>query len=287
MVRDLVTSLQSVLTEYQSIKGEFLSVRPEFRQRLQHYTPHVKEIGYTSGKRFDHRSLHALHTSTVPLPLFPNVVEVTLPCFSERPLEAIFYPAIVLSPSIRVVRISTNEIDAALTPGVTDLDNPCWKALSDRLQAYAQNITSFTIYNHFCGGARLSSIDCLLRHFTARLTSLSIDYLVLQPETLPVLSRFVHLKTLSVTVDDSLLSVHLPYDLFFPKLDYLGLSATSTAGLNTFLRKLRVPSLEQFTIEFHVSTQDIDLHESLSATAHCPRSPSSISPSLKTATLTQ
>ncbi|KAG2015257.1 hypothetical protein CC2G_008544 [Coprinopsis cinerea AmutBmut pab1-1] len=254
-----------------SIVKEDLLSQPRFIQRLQHYTPHVKRIGtilHDSAKDFDYSALHWLYANpAMPRPLFPNAVDVTLPCFSRYPFEAVFYPALVLGPSVRMVMILANGINWDGGRIAEDLDNPRWKAISGRLQPFAHNINCFSICSNARGGVCLPSIDSLLRHCTTSLTSLTIRNIVLEPDSLRVLSQLGHIEALEVAVDENLDPTYFSNGLPFPKLTFLSLVALSIDGLIDFLRNIRTPALEAFEFEVHgsLSWRYIELEDIFSA----------------------
>ncbi|EFI28082.1 hypothetical protein CC1G_14109 [Coprinopsis cinerea okayama7 len=249
--------------------------KPGFLQRLQHYAPLVKRIGYPGyfsreGTFFDYNSLYHLHASaTLPRPLFPNVVEVVLPCLSERQVEAIFYPSVVLSPSIRKITIFTDCFEHRDEENPI-IDNTQWTAVSNRLQSQAPNLDSFGIYCDTESTGRIPSIDSLCHHFSSSLKCLDMSYLVLQPETICTLGKLDSLDALQFTVNDYRFVSPLSEKIPLTKLSFLGLRVDSAAGLDTLFQSILAPSIERVELTFMALDSIVHLGDTFKAlTQNC------------------
>ncbi|EAU91853.1 hypothetical protein CC1G_04620 [Coprinopsis cinerea okayama7 len=264
---------------------EFLRQR-KFLKRLAHYAPLVKQIDYpapclyTPAKKqrfFDHHSLNELYVNTGGLrPLFPNVTAVELPCFIERPMETVFYPAVVLGQSVKAVTLlldGTDGNEATEGDNLTQvLDGPQWAAIAARLQPLAANLTSFSVrsgsFDVKRGYFRIPSIEKLCNHFTSSLARLNVDCLALSPQTLLALTHLDCLTELSLSVCN--IPSNFTIDsLHFARVKSLDLDVRSLPVCLDLLPALHLPSLETVNFEFSLSTlQTVSLEEVFKALAH-------------------
>ncbi|EFI28090.1 hypothetical protein CC1G_14117 [Coprinopsis cinerea okayama7 len=250
---------QRVVTMFLQDSG-FLE-EASFSKTFLRYSSLVQEIEYPEDLKrpvFHHSVLQAFYVDIQsPGPLFPNVKKITLPCFSARPLEAIFYPGVVLSPSVRAVTITTDELVDYVGGTGSLLDKEYWKTIGSRLEPFAARLSSLTIGSNTRttanSGLSVPVVNDLCSKF-GPIQSLDLDGVMLSIDTLVLLSRCDTLRYLACVVPS--IASQFPDSLMFPILDTLNLEicgVPSVSVCNAILRRLRAPSLCSLSLGYNVN----------------------------------
>ncbi|EAU91856.2 hypothetical protein CC1G_04623 [Coprinopsis cinerea okayama7 len=235
-----------------------------FRQRFRTYAVLVKHISYRHFTRFSMHFSALNHLATkvsVSGPLFHNAVSVVLPCYSTRPMEAMFYPAVVLGPFVRNVLIYT---DGAVEPGENIaasriLGGPLTKAMLDRLHPYAANFTDFAVQLIDRKAIKcIPGIDSLCTQLSACLRRVELTQFVLSPDVLFAISQLGGLEVFLLSVDtpDRPTPIRPPAPLLFPALTHLHVEVLTMDAGQDFLRRLQAPSLTSLYLEFWLPDDD-------------------------------
>jgi hypothetical protein len=227
-------------------------------------------------KLYEHRDL--------PRPLFPRLRDVALPYSEDDPLLAIFYPSVVLSSSIRKVRVITDSYQW-IDPDETyhDVTNDSWKAMMGRLASVAPTLCDFRVSstsrgeNNFLVG-RLDSLEKLLPRFSASMTCLKISPLIVGWSTLVALgvgglTGLVRLSATLTEEQEADMLVDSDVKLSFPSLERLSLKVLSFGACSSFISFLDAGKLKELTVkvamsaddEGHAADDDLDLEPLLEA----------------------
>ncbi|EFI26629.1 hypothetical protein CC1G_15401 [Coprinopsis cinerea okayama7 len=250
-------------------------------ERLRRYARHVRTIYWRNRHIPDHSYRTKIHPDTLRLlnqygdfaePLFPNLQTVHLPLINEDPISTVFYPALVLSPSVKTVIISPSKFDESLweeQPRFWDHSDHLWDAVTSRVAEVAPTLTSFkiatsgTLSAHFSNGfsvaGRLLKVEReLFPAFSTSLKILDIDSLILEGKTfgcLNHLTRLVKLKLTLVHQQAAEMAELVASALCLPSLENLTLNLFAAEATHSKFfeildaRKLRVLKLKVFLLE--------------------------------------
>ncbi|KAH6905487.1 hypothetical protein BKA70DRAFT_1565095 [Coprinopsis sp. MPI-PUGE-AT-0042] len=125
-------------------------ISPEVAACIRRHTMYVKKLRFCENvPRLHYTALAYLnHAPGRPKQLFPRAEEVHLPAFADHPMEAVFYPVLVLGPSVRKVTVVVQQevfstyADCGLE---AEPEGAQWTALAQRLTELTPNLTSFDI----------------------------------------------------------------------------------------------------------------------------------------------
>ncbi|KAH6867450.1 hypothetical protein BKA70DRAFT_404546 [Coprinopsis sp. MPI-PUGE-AT-0042] len=243
--------------------------------RMHHYARHVKTAccfpfwitGHHSTTIKDHglhyTALHAIHSHPLfPQPLFPKAKELSLYSLDHYPLETIFIPAIVLSPSVQTITLIVNTVISRIDLwGIApphDITSESWLGLTTRIAEIAPQLSSFIVkledvaesLTHWAG--KIPSIcDALARSgFSSSLTTLDITPLVLSGPMLAVLQHLAKLDTLCISLfkfqNSELESLNKP--LHFSSLSQITIETTSLPTCLTFFQRASLPRLRGLSL---------------------------------------
>lgn len=266
-------------------------------RRIKRYAHYVKSVGYearrgTFSRRNKDTVIHPTAlislavNSRIPSPLFPNAERIFLPCFTSRPMEAILYPAVVLSSSIRHVIITTDggmdmdDYDDEEEGGTAS--NPelevSWKAILNHLvEDVAQGLASFQVamYHEGWVSRRLRRINIPpLNSSCNRLSSLRVldtGHFIADFSTVAALSQLPSLEELSIAAYKCgfATNARVPSPVhLLPALSRINMTETCrSAGVNLLL-SFRAPKLEYvelkiFRAEYSYYLEDGDSGDSL------------------------
>ncbi|KAH6867540.1 hypothetical protein BKA70DRAFT_1360376 [Coprinopsis sp. MPI-PUGE-AT-0042] len=236
--------------------------------RLRRYTRHVKSIRcepwwWTNGDmtlyEFHYTALQAIHRHPSFLyPLFPNVRDVHLPDGRDNPLELVFSPALVLSPSVDNLTISVYETLSEVAfngqSAPSHITTPQWTALANRVADIAPQLSRFTVEldeagqddGHWAG--RIPALLDAFSHFSS-LSHLDIVPLVINPSSLLSLGSLMNLKTLNMSLlkfqNDELGMLH---NLRLTSLEHISIDNNSLQSCAKFLRILYAKQLKKLTL---------------------------------------
>ncbi|KAH6904114.1 hypothetical protein BKA70DRAFT_1297110 [Coprinopsis sp. MPI-PUGE-AT-0042] len=265
--------------------------------RLGHYAPHVRSVKVHNpdddAKRFHYSALQAIYLhEACPKPLFPNLHTTALPCHSVRPLEPVFYPALLCSAGSRVRNLTVASMDVmdiwGNMPPMDGGEPPAtrkgyWDAVAGRIANIAPQLKSFVLehqpFPRFFGGPRatggpeqgerfvgwIPALSASFSQFSPSLEHLDIVPLVMDVSVLASLARLTHLKTLRI----SLLDCHVaqgPFNLLgrtkgslhLPDLQYLFVHLSHTTQFFALLHLLQAKKLSKLHLEFALP-EDVDL----------------------------
>ncbi|KAH6904139.1 hypothetical protein BKA70DRAFT_539417 [Coprinopsis sp. MPI-PUGE-AT-0042] len=204
---------------------------------------------YPEDDQFEWRCLlRFLAHPNFPKPIFPNLIELTLPCFENT--ETMLYASLTLAPSVRIVTVLSNSLISpinTLDASTLSREESLWKSLADQLDSFSGGITSFTIsswqFHGFVPAEVLGVVDNLCQKFTA-LATLRFPKAFLPPTPFQLPPR---LKKLELSIR----SLGNPQDeINLPNLTNLQLSVTHIESCNSFLRVFRATDLECLTIHY-------------------------------------
>ncbi|EAU87035.1 hypothetical protein CC1G_12308 [Coprinopsis cinerea okayama7 len=203
-------------------------------------------------------------------PLFPNVQHVQLPILEGDDTSTIFYPSLVLSPSLKRVSIHTSDGTEMRDVGLDTFVNTSdylWEAVTGRIADVAPSLLTFDISNHpencprlsdyFCFIGRRTALDRLLPHFSSTLKHLKLDSLVLHGETFGTINNLTGLVKMDISLvrQQQAEMDHLPSaSLCLPSLEHLVLGIFPEAPYHRFFQILKAEKLKR--IEFTVFIGD-------------------------------
>ncbi|KAH6905492.1 hypothetical protein BKA70DRAFT_1293300 [Coprinopsis sp. MPI-PUGE-AT-0042] len=232
-----------------------------FSERLKVYRAHVRIVLHDWRQQLHASVLHSFRQrEDVPIPLFPNAVNASIPCLIEAPLESIFYPAVVLSQTLRSVTLITNDFMTSAEPlgiqpkGATEL----WDAIQRRISPFAPSFQSFLhpslLSRH--------QIDDILLQLSSVVTNVDIWTVSIGPAALLALSRLTQLEKLAVSIGAR--SDLVPEDqrrpsLAFPELTDIQVNILDEASGTSFLGQLCAPRLASCTMSFMLPNRFSDL----------------------------
>jgi hypothetical protein len=238
---------------------------------VKKYARYVKSLHYDSPyngqyvTRFEWRCLLALlmHPN-FPKPIFPNLIQLTLPCLQSK--AAMIFASLTISPSLRSVTVMANFRDSVSDHELT------WNALADQLGPLSKNLESFSIAARTRSVSPPSTVvgvvDQLCKKFTA-ITTLGLLETYLPKAPLEFPSTLQKLQ-LSLSKSDAPRETKL-----FPSLAHLELYGATVQSCTMFLSALQAPNLQQLTIRYSHKDRDeiIDLEGAFLAlvtSAHFP-----------------
>ncbi|TFK19958.1 hypothetical protein FA15DRAFT_153368 [Coprinopsis marcescibilis] len=202
----------------------------------------------------------------IPWPLFPNLRVVTIPAFPTS--VAIFYPAAVITPSLRSISIFVGE-DTSSSRG---LDAPPgakqWDAIASRLLEVSPNLEHFRVFqaddfgNDF--GLQESNIYYnmslspymrpVFRGFSTNVTQISLTPLLVGGDEILAISALPNLKCLVLPIVEThnqglqdLKSTLAHFD--FPSLKELEIIVESFRALATFLSLTHAALLQSLSLK--------------------------------------
>ncbi|KAH6905491.1 hypothetical protein BKA70DRAFT_1565099 [Coprinopsis sp. MPI-PUGE-AT-0042] len=195
----------------------------------------------------------------IPIPLFPNVIHISLPCLNELPLESIFYSAATLSRSLRSVTLIANDfmVDAGprgIQPkGETDQ----WDGMRRRLSPFLPSLRSFSIegpeFEEVYALLSRRQVDELVLQLSTPLTNIDISSVSICHSTLLALSSLPQLAKLSLSIGlqpGQITEAHKGKPLAFPTLVDIHINIMDEERGNIFLGQLCAPSLGTCTMSF-------------------------------------
>ncbi|EFI28237.1 hypothetical protein CC1G_14262 [Coprinopsis cinerea okayama7 len=247
----------------------------EHLPRLKKYTDLVKVVDYPTRyylnkgpKPFHWTALHLLSAGNIiPLPLFRNAREITLPFLLDSRRTTIFYPAFLLSPTVESITILTDEvIDTDIWWGDVLESQPedahC-KSLINHLAPLASNISRFAIRGTETVWERHTPMVCLsgiLPLFSNTLRSLDITHLSMDAEGIASLSRLGGLEDLKLLIQAG---TQWPNSrtINFEALTSLDVVIKDAVvdPCQTFFHSMRAPRLQYLSLAFALDGEEVDL----------------------------
>ncbi|KAH6876664.1 hypothetical protein BKA70DRAFT_1576663 [Coprinopsis sp. MPI-PUGE-AT-0042] len=241
------------------LKGTTLSAK--FIKRLKLYAPLVKKIRVRYVPECDYEVFHpsALlvlnSSSAVPIPLFPNLERVELNCDDSNPMEALFYPAVVLGSS-RLTDVTVFTNDRMRYGGfgrrITKSDKAHWEAFADRLIPFAHQLRKFSFKTRIdvepLATPALTRLCCSLSY---SMTHLAISNIELPYTAITTFGSLCRLEHLGIAINDRNFgsSVALRDDYFvFPALRVLYIELLSLPSGRKFLSIVDAGRLEELDI---------------------------------------
>ncbi|EAU87039.2 hypothetical protein CC1G_12312 [Coprinopsis cinerea okayama7 len=198
-------------------------------------------------------------------PLFPNLQEVQLPVISDDPNSTIFYPALVLSPSVRRIVLSTPEWEEeSEDEDFEDPEDYLWDAVANRVAGVASTLTSFKVESIafsdcFVLIGRRLRVDHILRYFTWMMTTLELDGLVLEGKTFAQLNHLtglVKLKVSLVSQQDAEMAALPPLSLCLPSLECLTINIFVDGPHSKFFQILDAKRLKRLKLKVFTDDED-------------------------------
>ncbi|TFK22543.1 hypothetical protein FA15DRAFT_757940 [Coprinopsis marcescibilis] len=251
----------------------------EAMERFKVYLPHVKRIGCITG--FDGNELRVHYTALrtlalfLPRPFFPNLIDVAVPW--EDDMEAIFYPQVVFSPSVRHVKVSVNpEYCGSLGHQGAHIEKGNWNALRPRINDIAEDIVLFRVdvgledceREQYFLTQTLSFDDALSKRFTS-LTCLEVEHVIIDNDTMTSIAWIPNLDHLKVSItahhfkDLNGLPTSTSLPLLFPSLTSLLVRVTLAQSFDRFLSHVVASKLAKLKVIFSYSARLTDLNKTL------------------------
>ncbi|KAH6904138.1 hypothetical protein BKA70DRAFT_1297164 [Coprinopsis sp. MPI-PUGE-AT-0042] len=231
--------------------------------RVKKYARYVKSFHYDSpanNQSIERLQWHCLLAFLMhprfPKPMFPNLVQITLPCFESQ--HTMLLAALTLSPTVRKVTVLTGYIDS---PSDHELS---WKALLEQLDPLSEGLDTFGITSS--GGSSTAppgvvrTVDELCKKFKViRALSLPEGYLSQAPHELSTTLRKLELSVRNSGSPRKTMN--------FPNLANLELCDATVQSCKVFLQALQAPKLQHLTIRYSKRIRDkqIDLQEAFCA----------------------
>lgn len=152
----------------------------------------------------------------VPAPLFPNVSQVTIPCFKEFPMVSLFYPALVLGPSVRSIILVTDDSmdEKADSPGTwhPTTDETQWDLLESAMLRVAPQLRGLCIQmpDMNAGSQPLERphLDRIAHHLSALLTNIDLSAVIVLPTTIMALASLPALSVLAIALAEKNSKLH-------------------------------------------------------------------------------
>ncbi|KAH6905482.1 hypothetical protein BKA70DRAFT_1431115 [Coprinopsis sp. MPI-PUGE-AT-0042] len=238
-----------------------------FLERLELHAPLVKSLRYR--RKGDPRRLHAtvlLALSSSPAtsyPLFPNLKRVQLPCNVDGPMEAMFYPAVVLgSPSLTEITVFTNDRAQLDDAGHwrTKSDEAQWEAFTNRLVPSAPRLERFLISNtgKLVAERQLDTphLARLCTVFSKPMTHLNVSSIQLPRTAIMNFGSLSQLAKLSISVNDHNFGGLTASNnlVVFHRLTPLTVAMTSLTSGNTFFSTIDPARLQQLIADLHLGS---------------------------------
>jgi hypothetical protein len=163
--------------------------------------------------RLHHSSLQAIHRHpSLPRPLFPRASHVALISDTEHPLVNIFSPALVLSPSVTDLHITTDTwLSSDVLTGMeapSDVARADWLGLGGRVSDIASQLSSLTVempdqdLEEPLWAGRIPALLDSFAHFSSRLSVMRITPLVLTTSAINAIGKLSGLKELRLSLFD-------------------------------------------------------------------------------------
>ncbi|KAH6876661.1 hypothetical protein BKA70DRAFT_235792 [Coprinopsis sp. MPI-PUGE-AT-0042] len=237
-----------------------------FAKRLSFYAPMVKRIDAYNA--WETRRLHPTvllelnSFSLIPTPLFCNLERVDIPCYVDDPMEAMFYPAVVLgSPSLVEVNVvSDDQMEMDGGGQLASRTHPTqWESLTNRLIPFASQLRKLWVYSSSSSiSCQLLAIPQLARLCGAlsdSITDLDVAFFQLPRSTMASFHSLNNLVKLTVSVDDETfgdLGESRDGRIVFPRLFKLQVTAMSMASGASFISSVDAKQLQELTINVNI-----------------------------------
>ncbi|KAH6905502.1 hypothetical protein BKA70DRAFT_504680 [Coprinopsis sp. MPI-PUGE-AT-0042] len=242
-----------------------------FSARLSVYRPYVKSIGYpkAKGDGWTPKSLHAnflfmlLENTSVPIPLFPNAHDVTIPCLNKLPMVSLFYPPLVLGPSTSSIVLDTDDmmVEKVDSPGdwYPKGDARQWDVIASALLKTAPKLHDFSIQvpqlDELVKSKPLErpQIDRIIQQTSLALTEIYISTVLVSPATIVALGSLPTLSSLEIALgerNDCLIEAQHPLTLQFASLNTLLVVFVEELNRSDFLSSIDAPLLQKCTLIF-------------------------------------
>ncbi|KAH6905503.1 hypothetical protein BKA70DRAFT_504681 [Coprinopsis sp. MPI-PUGE-AT-0042] len=242
-----------------------------FTARLSVYRHYVKSIGYPRTPE-EGPTPKSLHTSVLYLlmecpivsnPLFPNVYHVTIPCFKDSPLVSLFYPRLILGPSVRSLNLDTDDVmlEKADSPGewYPDGDATQWDVIESALMQAAPTLCRLCIQmperNAVAQPLERLHADRIVQHLSPSLTNIDLSAVIVMPATMMVIASLPTLAALAVALSDKnsqLVEDDHPLSLQFPALTSLRIVLEEDLDKHDFVARLDAPVMRNCAIAFRL-----------------------------------
>jgi hypothetical protein len=217
--------------------------------------------------------------------MFPNLERVELNCYKEDPMEALFYPGVVLgSTKLKEVTVYTedqNRLDDS--HNITTMsDKTQWEAFVNRILPFTHQLQKFTftiLRVTSPRSLRAPSLTRLCKSFSNSMNTLDIAMIQLPHDSFPVIASLPCLEDLSISVDDYSFGTEIPSTdsrhLIFPALSVLNLTINTMASGISFFRSMEASTLEKLDIKVKLrgpTTGEVNLSPLLEPLASAPTS---------------
>ncbi|KAH6912239.1 hypothetical protein BKA70DRAFT_1184866 [Coprinopsis sp. MPI-PUGE-AT-0042] len=247
-------------------------------ERIQHYARYIRRLDWGWAYKYSSPPKYAVHHSVFrklyehedcPRPLFPNLKEVVIPYPKNDPLVAVFYPSLVLSPSVRTIEVvAEDSTSISLDANHTDSTDGRWTSLASRLFKMAPHLEVFEVA---AGGAFRGTLSFygkldaferqVLPNFSSRMTRLKLASLVLGGSTFSALGggHLVGLVKLSISLAEqqySQLLCESSTTLSFPSLERLSISVLPLKTCQAFLELLDTTKLKELKLKVYMDSDD-------------------------------
>ncbi|KAH6905499.1 hypothetical protein BKA70DRAFT_1565107 [Coprinopsis sp. MPI-PUGE-AT-0042] len=249
-----------------------------FSGRLSVYRPYVKVIWGNVPKCEDHttKSLHSsflfllLECTSVPTPLFPHAHHVIIPCLTDAPMLSLFYPPLVLGPSVCSIILNTDDdmVEMASSPGIwhPSGDERQWEVVQSVLLRGAPRLHSFAIYiaemEAVTEFLERPQIDLIVQRLSIHVTNIDLSTVAISSATIIVLSSLPVLSSLNMVIGKKncrLAEFQHPSTLQFPSLNTLRVVLLEELDRTEFLAGLCAPLLQKCTICVHMQPDNEDV----------------------------
>ncbi|TFK22544.1 hypothetical protein FA15DRAFT_706286 [Coprinopsis marcescibilis] len=256
--------------------GDLPVLSKEAMERFKVYLPHVKRIGCIvglgSGTRVHYTALRTL-VLVLPQPVFPNLIDVAVPWEDE--MEAIFYPPVVFSQSLRHVKVSVEAESSLMHENdVGHHQGNEWDALRHQLDNIAGDIVSFRVEmdGELCEPehyfiAQALPFDHDLSKRLISLTCLEVEHVIIDSETMTAIAQIPNLDRLKVSVTTQYFKDFIgflpPRKLPFPSLTALFVRATFDQALDIFLSLVVASKLDKLEVILGYNTRFTNLNKTL------------------------
>ncbi|KAH6876663.1 hypothetical protein BKA70DRAFT_1576662 [Coprinopsis sp. MPI-PUGE-AT-0042] len=255
----------------------------DFLERLNLHAPLVKFIRL--GMKKEARRLHpsTLLALSSPFaasyPIFPNLKRVQLPCNENEPMEAMFYPAVVLgSRSLAEITVYTNDKVRLDETGQwrTKSDESQWEAFTNRIVPFAPQLEKLLISKTGKTKERLLSTPHLVRlcaSLSSSMINLDVTSIQLPCAAILALGSLGQLATLSISVNDQNFggSPTSNTPVIFHQLNYLAVNVSSLASGGAFFRAMDPARLQDLVLRIHSNSAnltELDVSPALNCLTH-------------------
>ncbi|KAH6905481.1 hypothetical protein BKA70DRAFT_1293280 [Coprinopsis sp. MPI-PUGE-AT-0042] len=244
------------------IRTKITKMSPKFLKRLKFYAPLVKRIRTSCDYTIFHPSSLMLFSSipAFPSPLFPNLERVELNCHASDPMEALFYPAVVLGSS-RLTDITVFTDDQMVLDEfghrTTRSDKTQWEVFADRLLPFAHQLRRFRVTTQIdLAPLAAPPLTQLCGAFSESMTQLDVCSIELPYTTIAAIGSLSRLEELRITVNDRNLGNIVMLDdsrLVFPTLRVLCVTTTAIDPCGAFFSKIDAGQLEQLDVRIRLA----------------------------------